>query len=181
MQKKGCSRSIKLDLGSGFIKRDGFLSVDIDKNCTPDIIADIRTLKPIKNNSVDEIFTSHTLEHVSLDDLFHTLRTFYRVLKPGGKITIIVPDTFRACKDWVDGTITTKQFEWVIMGGDPTATKFQLHRNIFSDKKLERFILISGFVKITVEDTLDGYELTATAQKPGKEKNDTRKSTSRNR
>jgi len=172
---------MKLDLGSGYIKRKGYLSVDIDSNVDPDIVADIRYLDPIKSSSADEIFTSHTLEHVSNTDLFKTLRTFHRVLKPTGKLTIIVPDVHRAAIDWSKDKIDYRKFDSVVMGGNPDATPFQLHRNIFSDVKLIRYLLITGFTNIDVIYDDKNYELVSTAYKPKRNGNAKFKATRRNR
>lgn len=46
-------------------------------------------LKDFEDDSIDYIFTSHTLEHV--DDIDQTLAEMYRILKPNGKLVAIVP------------------------------------------------------------------------------------------
>ena len=43
-------------------------------------------------NSCELIFASHVLEHLSFYDARHVLRNFFRILKPGGTLRIIVPD-----------------------------------------------------------------------------------------
>lgn len=79
----------KLNIGCGKYYRAGFINIDIDPSVKPDIIRDIEKGLPFDDNSVDEIFCSHTLEHIH--DLLFVLREFYRVCKNGAKITIIVP------------------------------------------------------------------------------------------
>ncbi|MDP3880947.1 MAG: methyltransferase domain-containing protein [bacterium] len=79
----------KLNIGSSTDKRPGFLNIDIDESAKPDIVRDIERGLPFDDNSVDEIFCSHTLEHIQ--DLLFVLREFYRVLKNGAKLTIVVP------------------------------------------------------------------------------------------
>jgi ubiquinone/menaquinone biosynthesis C-methylase UbiE len=41
----------------------------------------------------DTIYCSHALEHLTAAGALKALREFYRVLKPGGKVMIFVPDT----------------------------------------------------------------------------------------
>ena len=50
--------------------------------------------KPLNfpDNSVDEIYCSHFLEHVYRSEAVSIVKDFYRVLKKGGKLVIIVPD-----------------------------------------------------------------------------------------
>ena len=45
-----------------------------------------------EDESVDEIYNSHLLEHLGLKEVTPTLKEWYRVLKKKGKLTINVPD-----------------------------------------------------------------------------------------
>jgi predicted SAM-dependent methyltransferase len=47
---------------------------------------------PIARDSVDGVFCSHVLEHLSYVDFKHALNNTYRILKPGGVFRLIVPD-----------------------------------------------------------------------------------------
>ena len=79
---------IRLNIGSGPKKREGWVNVDISKKYKPEVVASVLKL-PFKSSSVDEIFTQHMLEHIQ--DFEAAMREMHRVLKPGGKLTIIVP------------------------------------------------------------------------------------------
>jgi predicted SAM-dependent methyltransferase len=78
-----------INIGSSTDRRPGFLNIDIDASAKPDIVRDIEKGLPFDDNSVNEIYCSHTLEHIH--DLLFVLREFYRVLKPGARLTIVVP------------------------------------------------------------------------------------------
>lgn len=56
------------------------------------IIHDLRKKFPWSDNSVDIVYSSHTLEHLSKDEGNYFLQECYRVLKNRGTIRIIVPD-----------------------------------------------------------------------------------------
>lgn len=89
MNKKG---GIKLNLGCGKNKKDGFINCDLDPAVKPDMIVDMNKKLGFKTSSVDEIFTSHTLEHLERDVLIKkTLPEIWRICKKGAKVTIIVP------------------------------------------------------------------------------------------
>lgn len=47
---------------------------------------------PIPDNSVDNLYCSHVLEHLSLEDFRAALRNSYRSLKPGGVFRFVLPD-----------------------------------------------------------------------------------------
>lgn len=83
-------KEVKLDVGCGLNKKVGYIGIDVFNVKGVDLILDLEKNKlPLKNNSVDIIYTSHFLEHV--DNPIDILKEFNRVLKIGGKLTIIVP------------------------------------------------------------------------------------------
>jgi len=99
---------IKLNVGgAGNLYRFegvGFLCVDKEKN--PDVQLDISKSKlPFEDSSVDAIYTSHTLEHVFPDTLDFILSEFYRVLKPEGRLRIVVPDIDLAIRAYLDNDV----------------------------------------------------------------------------
>jgi len=47
---------------------------------------------PFKSSSINVIYTSHTIEHLSNDRVCYLLQECYRILKPGGVIRVEVPD-----------------------------------------------------------------------------------------
>lgn len=56
---------------------------------------------PIKDNSCDGIYCSHTLEHLSLDDFRTALKNSYKIMKRGAIFRCIVPDLEWAAKKYV--------------------------------------------------------------------------------
>jgi predicted SAM-dependent methyltransferase len=64
-------------------------------NCIFDddvLYGDIVKGLPIKANSVDGLFCSHVLEHLSYADFSSALNNSFEYLKPGGVFRLIVPD-----------------------------------------------------------------------------------------
>lgn len=57
-----------------------------------DIVCDTRSLPMIKDNSMDEVFASHLIEHFFFNEVGSVLNEWLRILKPNGKLTIKVPD-----------------------------------------------------------------------------------------
>jgi predicted SAM-dependent methyltransferase len=54
--------------------------------------ADLRYPLLIDDAVADGIFTEHTLEHLAFDDARRLVGECFRVIKPGGRIRVIVPD-----------------------------------------------------------------------------------------
>lgn len=47
---------------------------------------------PLRDQSVDVLYSSHMLEHIAKNDVEDFLKEALRVLSPGGKIRLVVPD-----------------------------------------------------------------------------------------
>ncbi len=85
-------RPIRLELGSR--PRQGmeaWTSIDLDNGA--DIQFDLRQPLPFPDNSVDEIYSSHFLEHFTYPTpMLDLLRNCHRILRPGGRVRTAVPD-----------------------------------------------------------------------------------------
>jgi len=82
---------MKLEIGCGKSPREGYIHCDIRKIKGVDVICDARKL-PYKNNSADEIYSRHFIEHFTLKEFLQVLQEWNRVLKKEGKLYIICPN-----------------------------------------------------------------------------------------
>lgn len=119
---------IKLDLGCGPNKRQGFTGVDRIQFPGVDVVLNLaetltegawvfneatktkqRRLSsgfaewPWPENSVEEIHCSHTIEHFDSAERVHIFNEMYRIMKPGAKATIIAPH-WCSCRAYGDPT-----------------------------------------------------------------------------
>lgn len=83
-------KGIKLNLGCGDKKKEGFIGIDIEDN-GQDIIWNITEGLPFPDDSVEEIYSCHLLEHLDEDEIVDLFREIYRVLKPGGMFEARLP------------------------------------------------------------------------------------------
>lgn len=82
---------MKLNLGSGLKRYEGYLNVDSDPEVKPDYILNIEEAKfPWPDDSVDEIIAHHILEHIG-ETFLEFMKELYRVCKSGAIIDIEVP------------------------------------------------------------------------------------------
>ena len=70
---------------------------------------DLRKKFPWEDNSVDVVYSSHTLEHLSKSEGQHFLTECHRVLKPNGIIRIIVPDLRAIANKYMQGEIAADE------------------------------------------------------------------------
>lgn len=82
---------LRLHIG-GTAALPGWKILNVQPGPEVDYVGDCRDLGQFADASVDEIYASHVVEHVPLAELPSTLAGFWRVLKPGGRALISVPD-----------------------------------------------------------------------------------------
>lgn len=87
---EAATSALKLDVGCGNLKREGFVGVDIldvaDYQC--DIANDSL---PFPDNSADHIFSSHCIEHITPAKLAHVFQEFSRVCRDGALLELWHP------------------------------------------------------------------------------------------
>lgn len=94
MKKK---KLLKIDLGCGDNKQKGFVGVDIIKTKGVDVVHDLTKYPwPFKDNSVDEIWASHYVEHlphgVGLQDgMVDFMNECWRIMKKGAIARFLTP------------------------------------------------------------------------------------------
>ncbi|MDM7998658.1 MAG: methyltransferase domain-containing protein [Dehalococcoidia bacterium] len=80
-----------LNLGCGASRIKGFCNIDANRRVACDVIARVDKLK-LSSNSVGAIYNSHVFEHIPRAEAVRVLTEWYRVLRPGGKLYLCVPD-----------------------------------------------------------------------------------------
>lgn len=99
---------MKLNLASGQRPYKNWTNIDLIEQGYPvDIIADAKDLHMIDDESVDIIVAHHLLEHIAIHDLNEYIIEWRRVLKPGGVLSIHVPNLRKINKAWLEGKIDT--------------------------------------------------------------------------
>lgn len=86
----GHKKTIDKSIGVDIIKKgDAIPNLKNAVSCA-DIQADVSKSMPIEDNSADAVIARHILEHCL--DVVGTLKEWKRILKPGGKMILAVPD-----------------------------------------------------------------------------------------
>jgi SAM-dependent methyltransferase len=83
---------LRLDIGCGPNKKEGFHGVDITQFKGVDTILDSGSHKwPWADDSVDEVHCSHMLEHLTWEQRVFFFNELHRVLKKGATAIVIIP------------------------------------------------------------------------------------------
>lgn len=131
-----------LNLGSRNRAIPGFLSMDCDQHEGVDIVGDIADLSRFEDGSVGEIYSSHCLEHFPHPRTLSVLKEWHRVLVPGGKLYVAVPDFRRTVELYLRHGLN----DWTqnyLMGDQGYATAF--HYAIFDEDRMRFLLQQAGF------------------------------------
>jgi predicted SAM-dependent methyltransferase len=83
-------KEILLELGAGSTVRDGWITIDTVESC--DIVWDLRNGIPFPDESISQLYSSHFFEHLSFKEGQRFLDECLRVMRPGGKFSICIPN-----------------------------------------------------------------------------------------
>ena len=143
---------MKINLGSGYKRIEGFLNIDHDPLVNPDFVVDFEheTL-PLENSSVDELVAHHVLEHIG-ENFLNLMKEIYRVCKNGAILDIKFPH-FRSDVQHMDPTHKRTL----------TVDQFLLFSKSYNRWHIEQFNSSSGFgLKLDVDFEVIRYRNVAT-------------------
>lgn len=103
---KRYNKNIKLNLGAGGVEFPGYLSVDL-YDTRANILMDVTKLD-LEDNSVSEILASHLFEHLNPYKALDVLKEWHRVLRPGGKLIMEMPNIEQLCARFVKAPISER-------------------------------------------------------------------------
>jgi len=151
---------MKLNIGCGHKKLEGYINIDSVASVNPDLLHDITQPLPYEDLSVDAILADSILEHFDKYLRFIVFYNWSRVLKIGGIINVKVPD-FKVIltkfkKFGFDNFVDT------IFGENMLASKtycghFGNHKFAYSPKSLKSFVHHFGIDDAKI--THDGYDM----------------------
>ena len=141
---------VRLNLGCGPVKEQGYINIDLHDE-SADVHMDVTALE-YDDNSVDEIYSSHLLEHFGFMEVPAVLREWARVLKPSGLLKMNLPNLEWCLKNWLE---QPEDKRW----GYPLKTIFgnqsnpgEYHKTGFSKDSLNKLLSAAGFVDISIDD-----------------------------
>jgi glycosyltransferase involved in cell wall biosynthesis len=158
---------IKLNLGCGSKLMPGFVNVDL-YNPDAELKMDVRKLN-LKDNTAQELHAYHVFEHFSPFEVNDILTEWLRVLKPGGKLVMEMPDLLENCKRFEESDKNGKYQLLNCIYGTTMPKGVPGHLFGWYDEILFDHLYLNGFVNINIypiESDHWGYNLRAEAMKP---------------
>ena len=146
--------TIKLHIG-GIEKKEDWKILNLSSLNAVDYIGDISDLTMFDESSCEAVYASHVLEHVPQAKMINTLKGINRILIPGGKFYISVPDLDKLCNLFINPVISTQEkfhLMRIIYGGQIDPNDF--HYFGWNLEFMIYFLKESGFLNIEKKDTL---------------------------
>lgn len=111
-----------------------------------DLMMDLRNLT-FKENSIDEIYAFHVLDHLFLEEIPRAIESWRKCLKSGGKIYFVVDDFEIIARQFVSGDFAINDFN-----------KNFSHPTQFTKENMVDFLANKGFVETKIVIWYDGVK-----------------------
>ncbi len=165
---------MKLNVGCGDYPLAGWTNLDADPATPADVHADaLDYLVGCADATFAEVYAGHFLEHLTPEDARRFLSECYRVLKPGGQLGIVVPDTYAVMRRYVarrDESLPIEGGWWSMADLDAVCAAFLYspiqstpHRWSYDIDTLTRAVRRAGFARVREIDREGDPRLAASA------------------
>jgi predicted SAM-dependent methyltransferase len=160
----------RLHIG-GTLRAPGWEVLNAQPGQHVDHVGDAGDLSRFAHDSFDEVYASHVLEH--LDPrlaLEPTLKEWRRVLRPGGRLCVSVPDLEVLCELFLDRDRLNlnERFTVMLMMFGGHADPYDRHELGFDEPFLVHFLRSAGFVGVRRVRSLQRFEDTSELEFKGR-------------
>lgn len=153
----------KLALGCGHknFHGEGYLNSDTRKLSHVDVVCDAGEKLLFKDDTFIEVLAESVLEHINhneegvpttfrMSKTIHVLREWRRILKPGGKLVIRVPNLEGVFKQYIAGNMNTTDMIGYVYGGGEYLENY--HKAGFDTKIMSSCLRGAGFKEFKFVD-----------------------------
>jgi len=140
---------LRLHIG-GVVQKPGWRILNAQPGPGVDYVGDCRDLGRFADESVEEIYASHVVEHLGyVEDLPAALAEFHRVLKQGGVARIGVPDFEVICRLFLDPRLALEhRFHIMRMAFGGQKDPYDFHYVGLTYEFLEDYLKSAGFSRV---------------------------------
>jgi predicted SAM-dependent methyltransferase len=108
---------------------------------------DLALSLPLRDNTIDYIYSSHFFEHLFKDDAVRLLKSCARALKPGGTIRISIPDLAYAVSLYGSGKKKEMLDDYFFVEGK--GSYLARHKYMYDFELIKELLEQAGFFNIT--------------------------------
>ena len=148
---------MKLNLGCGNAKIEGFVNIDSNSDVKPDLQHNIVHKFPYEDESIEEIWMIHVIEHIQKKYHMAIFKEVNRLLQLKGILVLAYPEFARCATNYLHNVKGKRDFwEMTIYGRQQTPSDF--HVSIIDTPILTPLLVSLGFSVTTMpQEDADFY------------------------
>jgi len=147
---------MKINVGCGKKPLAGYENCDIAPRQGVQHVCRADAL-PFSDGCADEVLAVHLVEHVYAWEVPALLKEWARVLRPGGKLALEMPDILKAARNLLDdrrdGKHPDQMQMWGIYGDDRLQDPLMMHRSGWWFERLRPVVEAAGFRGVVERET----------------------------
>lgn len=141
---------MKLNVGCGFDKKEGYVNID-KYDTSADRQMSVDKLE-YEDNSVEEIFSSHVLEHNSRYEIPKILKEWNRVLQVGGRLNLLIPNLEWVFRNWLSKPENERWGFYLDTVFGLETNEGEFHKTGFTKDRIRKLLISAGFEIEKIED-----------------------------
>lgn len=149
------SGGLKIHIGPGEINLQGWVNIDARNFSHVHIVADDMKLEQFAENSIDELYLCHILEHISFEEANEFIKLVGRKLKRGGVIRIAVPSFDSIVKIYSNNGNDFDSIKFALMGGQDY--EYNFHKSMYDFDFLSNILARNNFTNIKSWSTEEDF------------------------
>jgi len=150
------TRYSKMNFGCGYDKILGYLNVDVDEACAPDLLIPFGDLSSLPRNHFSEILAKDVLEHVPRAKTLEILLYLSGLMRIEGKLIVQTTSIIDVANKLKNSSSFADQYGWTICLFGNQAHPGDFHYTGFTDITLTVHLNAAGF-EVLHRDMVDGW------------------------
>ncbi|MCB1836270.1 MAG: methyltransferase domain-containing protein [Alcanivoracaceae bacterium] len=143
---------MRINVGCGRMVLDGWTNCDVQVSPKaprpPEILCDAAAI-PLKSEVADELMALHLIEHFYLWEVPAVLAEWRRLLKPGGRLILELPNLEAACRNLLAGR-NDQVSMWPLYGDPGHEDPYMCHRWGYTPKTIKELLVRNAFSEVRI-------------------------------
>lgn len=153
---------LRLNVGAGSRRPDGYFNVDIQENPEAlkklDAVGHVKSI-PLPDGCAKELMAIHLWEHLYRWECDEVITEWKRLLRPGGLLVLEMPDMIKFCKNILEGRMKGGKHPdqlgmWAAWGDPRTQDPHMNHKWGWSPETMGHYLKSHGFTNIEHKQTV---------------------------
>lgn len=141
----------RINVGCGYDKKPGYLNIDVDPACKPDVLIRNDDYSVIPHRHFDEVFAKDVLEHIPRPAVLSALLDWASWLKPNGKLFLHTSSILGVADQLRTATTFAEQNLWTTCLFGNQVHHGDFHHVGFTELTLKVHMLAAGFEIDTIQ------------------------------